>query len=313
MTQYPTKSWDSYEVDIKLLGEYRYHGKARDLDFLRSLAFVHADRDELTERGARYFTSKNIRGADDDADLLLREALRELPSGTAMLQLLAGLGSVPRSRAETALRSQRLTDGLSTRSLGGLLALLNKVALIRYSKGDSTIEILSKPQSSTRPPRSIFIAPETPFSNRIWLRRVLEQCQGYIYWLDKHFLAGGFEPLWEAADRSRINEIRILSLRLDDNSGRNARRAYRDLREELLGRDIALEWRFVDSTTIRPTHDRWIIGRNVARNVPDVGSVLAGKHSELNLSEQGDALRRLFVRYWELAAPMEGRGEATAA
>jgi hypothetical protein len=305
VTLYPAKSWASYETDIKLLGEYRYAGKARDLDFLRSLSFVHANREELTERGTRYFTLRNIGGTLDDADEVLREALSELPSAAGVLQLLAGLGVVPRARAETALRSQRLTDGLSTRSLGGLLALLNKVSLIRYSKGDGAIEILSKPQALPEPPRSIFIAPETPFSNRVWLRRVLEQCRDHIYWLDKHFLAAGLEPLWEAADRSRISEIRVLSLQLADNSGRGARRAYNDLREELRGRDIALEWRFIDSATIRPTHDRWIIGSNVARNIPDVGSVLAGKHSELNLSDQADRLRRLFLDYWRAAVPVD--------
>jgi hypothetical protein len=313
MTLYPTRSWASYEEDIARLGEHRFAGPSRNLDFLRSLRFVEDVSEHLTERGLSYFTLRSIQGAPAAAEVVLRDSLRELPSAAALLQLLSGLGRIPRQRAETVLRSQRLADGLSPRSLGGLLALLNKTKLITYSKSTATFEVLSKPRAEPEPPRSIFLAPETPYGNRVWLRRILEECDEFIYWLDKHFLAAGLEPLWEAADRSRINEVRILSLSLAENSGRRASRAYHDLRVELKARGITLEWRFIESTKIRATHDRWIIGRSVARNVPDVGSVLAGRHSELNLSDQVDTLRRLFLSYWSVAAPRETSERATAA
>jgi len=279
-------------------GEHRFSANGPEVAFLRALGMVRPDVDALTDLGQAYFVAAHIRGEADESATFVRKALCDLPPAAAILQLLAGLGRIPRVRAETVLRSQKLTDGLTDRSLGTLLALLNRFEIVRYSKGDGSFEVLIKPQVAAQPPRSIFIAPDTAYGNRVWLRRVLEECDDHIYWLDKHFKPIAFEPLWEAADRSRIRDVKVLSLRLADNSGRQPLRDYSDLKKELAGRGIRLEWRYIEPASIRDTHDRWIIGKSVARNIPDVGSVFSGHHSELNISDQAPKLRELFLDYW---------------
>jgi len=241
----------------------------------------------------------------DGADAILRDALLTYGPAEAVIQLLAGSPNIPRSRAESVLRFQGFGNGLADREVGSLLMVMHRAELIRYAKRLGTFEILVNPAQEPVPPESVFIAPETPFANRVWLRRILEECDGFIYWLDKHFMPGALEVIWEAAAGSRVSEVRVLSLKLPDNSGKNATRDYRNLRSELESRSVAFEWRVIDSKLIRDTHDRWIIGRSSARNVPNVNAILSGQRSELHRSDHADELRTVFEDYWAEATPID--------
>jgi hypothetical protein len=100
--------------------------------------------------------------------------------------------------------------------------------------------------------------------------------------------------------------VRILSIYLADaHGGKKVRRDFANLQAELASRGIAVEWRVIDSTQIRDTHDRWVIGDASARNVPNVNAIISGQHSELNLSTQRDGLAGLFEGYWNDAQPIE--------
>jgi hypothetical protein len=235
--------------------------------------------------------------------VLLQTVIR-YPPAAAVCQLLEGVPGARRDVVETVLRSQGFTDRLTDRSLGSLLALMHRVGVVKYVKSRGLVTVLVHPAQAPEPPPSVFISPQTPYSNKIWLRRILEECEGFIYWLDKHFLPVGFEPLWEASDGSRISEIHVLSLKLPQNEGRRALRNYRDLITELAHRQITLEWRTIDSKLVKDTHDRWIIGKSSARNVPDVGTIFSGNHSELNCSDQSEALKSIFEAYWIQATPV---------
>jgi len=90
----------------------------------------------------------------------------------------------------------------------------------------------------------------------------------------------------------------------DKNTTKRGRSAYKDLRIDLRNRGIGLDWHVIDSTLIRDTHDRWIIGATTARNVPDVGTIFSGNHSELNRSDQAATLRPIFDGYWASASPV---------
>jgi hypothetical protein len=183
--------------------------------------------------------------------------------------------------------------------------LMHRAQLIRYAKRLGTFEVLVNPAQEPVAPQSIFIAPETPFANRVWLRRILEECEDFIYWLDKHFMPAAQEVIWEAASGSRVAEVRVLSLKLPDNSSKNALRDYRNLRTELANRSVAFEWRVIDSKLVRDTHDRWIVGRRSARNVPNVNAIFSGQRSELNVSNQADELKAVFEEYWANATPID--------
>lgn len=73
----------------------------------------------------------------------------------------------------------------------------------------------------------------------------------------------------------------MIPLRLPDNSTPKAMKAHPSLKAELSNRGVALEWRFVDSSVVRDSHDRCIIGANSAYNVPDLGTVMSGNKSEM--------------------------------
>lgn len=299
MATLPTKVWAVYEQSLKAAGEERPTGGDA---FLCELGLL-AEDGKLTAAGRRYFDLRFIRREDGLASEVLQQCLLNYRPAEAICQLLAGVPGAERGNAESVLRSQGMGDGLTDRSLGSLLALMSAAGLIRYYKGK--IEVLVQPARLDAPPDSVFVSRATPFGNKIWLRRILQECDDFIYWLDKHFLPVAFEPLWEIADGNRISEIKVLSLRLEHNSGRKALRDYRDLRSELAGRKISLEWRVVESALIKDTHDRWIIGSATARNVPDVGTIYSGNHSELNRSDQAEVLCRLFEGYWVNAQPID--------
>lgn len=271
-----------------------------DVGFLKSIGLVD-ETDAgmtLTAPGKAYFDAQFIRGDDTVARQVLCHCLLSYRPAEAIVQLLAGLPEVDRSVAETVLRSYGLGDGMTDRQLGSLLTLMDYAGLIWYAKNRGKLGVLIQPAQAAAPPPSIFISPETSFGNKVWLRRVLQECDGFIYWLDKHFLPAGLEFIWETADGRRITEVRVLSLRLPDSVGRKSLRQYRDLMVELARRSINFEWRTIDSALIKDTHDRWIVGASSARNIPNVNAILSGQNSEMNLSHQHEELRALIEQYW---------------
>lgn len=295
----PTRGWGYYKSLLKEVGENRFGGQSGELLFLSDLDLVDSDsKPILTKSGSAYFQAAFIKDCEAEAISILQSLIMKYAPATAILQALDGVATADRGKADSMLRMQGYGDNVIERSIGSLLTLMDHAELIRYSKNSGSIEVLVHPSHLEMPPPSIFISPKTPYGNRVWLRRVLEQCEGFIYWLDKHFQAVGLEPLWEAADGHRISDIRILSLELEQNGNSRALRDYRDLQHELKSRSIALSWNVIDSQKIRNTHDRWIIGSNVARNVPDVNTVFSGRYSELNSSARSSELKRIFEEYW---------------
>lgn len=297
MTRIPSRGWATYEAALKAAGERRPSFPGDSGQVLAELGLV-TDAGELTPLGLDYFQLRFVRNDAQAAREVLRSCVRDYPPAMAVCQMLEGVAAANRAAAETVLRSVGLVDGLTERSLASLLMLMASVGLIEYSSRSGEIRVLEHVSRQEVAPASVFVAPTTPFSNKIWLRRILAECHGHIHWLDKHFLPVAFEAIWEAADGAVIDRVRILSLELEGNSGTRARRQFRDLHAELSGRGVDLEWRFVDSGLIRDTHDRWIIGSDSARNVPDVGTIYSGKYSELNRSDQADSLNTIFDRYW---------------
>jgi len=205
---------------------------------------------------------------------------------------------VDKATVDSVLRNVGLGVDLTDRKLGTLLTLLDRAEVIRYVRSKGVLNVLLPPMDNGQVPSTVFVSRETPFSNVMWLGRVLKQCEGHIYWIDKHFQPAGLETLADVADGNRISEIRVISLKLPDNSTPKAMKAYRSLKTELSNRGISLEWRFVDSSVVRDSHDRWVIGSTSAYNVPDVGAVMSGNKSEMSRSESAGRLNADFENYW---------------
>lgn len=297
MTTYPSSSWDSYEATIRNIGERRPVDFKAD-SFLSEIGIVD-DGGALTVAGQMYFHERFVRRDEDAATLIVQALLLNTLPALALCQRLYGVPRVDRTVVESVLRNVGLGDGLTDRNLGTLLAVLAKFGVVSYVKNRGEVAILHPPMETGQVPSTVLISRETPFSNVMWLTRVLRECSDYIYWLDKHFQAAGFEAIADAADGNRINEIRILSLKLPTNSSPRVLKAYQALKQELLARKIQLEWRFVDSTVVRDIHDRWIIGASSARNVPDVGTIMSGNKSEISASDSSVRLQTDFLKYWD--------------
>lgn len=298
----PDKGWDSYEKVLRLIGERRSSKDQAEAEFLRHLGLVGEDGN-LTERGDRYFKARFIFGDETAGTDALAEALFDYPPAMAVAQMLAGVAGANREAAEVVLRNQGFGDGLTDRRLGSLVALMHRAGIIKYSKSDASIHVLASPAAMPRLPSSIFVSPDTPFGNKAWLRRILRESKDFVWWLDKHFQHVAFDELWESVDGHTVKEIRILSLLLSDHGGKRVRRAYRDLRAEFERRGISLEWRTINSSHIRETHDRWIISVDKAWNVPNVNALYSGQHSELSFSGNRAELARIFIDYWGQASP----------
>lgn len=293
---YPVKTWEQYEAVIRAAGERRTVDPA-DVEFLVDLGLLTLTGG-LTPTGQAYFDAAFIDRDEASSVLALQTALRDYPPTQAISQRLFGVPRVDKTIVDSVLRNVGLGTDLTDRKLGTLLALLDRAEVIRYVRSKGEVTVLLPPMNNGQVPTTIFVSRETPFSNVMWLGRVLKQCEGHVYWLDKHFQPAGLEALADVADGNRISEIRVLSLRLPDNSTPKALKAYRALKAELANRGITFEWRFVESTVVRDSHDRWIIGEGSAYNVPDVGTVMSGNKSEMSKSESATRLNSDFETYW---------------
>jgi len=306
----PSKSWTVYEEALCLIGERRGDAIDRaDLAFLRELDFICRDN-TLSPSGARYFAARFIKKDPPLARRILQEALRQYGPAAALLQLLFGVASATRGTAATVLRAHGFGEDLDDRRLGSLLMLLARAELVRYNKRDGSLIVTDEPLDSEVVSENVFISPTTPYGNRAWLKRILRACEKHVWWLDKHFMPAAFEELWEVCDGNRVSDVRILSLRLNDHSGKRVSRDYRDLKRELAARSVKFDWRTVDSTVIRDTHDRWIIGGAQAWNVPNVGAIYSGQHSEMHKSSNVVELQKLYKTYWENGQPFSVEKES---
>lgn len=247
-----------------------------------------------------------MRGDTSTATAILRRALLQMSPVIAVAQLLDGVAGRTRESVETVLRSQGFGDKLKDRDVGFFVTLLDRAEILRYNRSSGAVTVLVHLARETEPPASVFISPSTPFGNRVWLRRVLEEAAGELRWLDKHFTSAAFETIWEAVDGNVVSTVRILSLYMQDpHAGKKSKRDYGNLKAELAARGVSLEWRVIDSTLIRDTHDRWVIGDKTARNIPNVNAIFSGQHSELNLSTQHEELAAVFQGYWDQSKPIE--------
>lgn len=63
------------------------------------------------------------------------------------------------------------------------------------------------------------IIPETPFSNKMYLREVLNRCNEYIHWLDRYFSILGLDFLVKTYT-GKVKTIKILTSTSTGNSSK---------------------------------------------------------------------------------------------
>lgn len=179
------------------------------------------------------------------------------------------------------------------------LQVLNDLSIVAYSRKNQTVRIVAPlPVTEARaepPTRLRIVERDRPYSNVRHLRETLRACKDYIWWADPHFSKKGFEPLTDEADATRIKQIRILSgpAQADDAKG-----DFRRFRDEMAAAGISVEWRVVE-TRDRDWHDRFIVTKGTAWNVPPVNSLYKGDYSEIAETQPPP-----FNEWWEKGAPI---------
>lgn len=302
MVMLPQSNWKKFLVHIKTAGEEGCVNDVSlgdDYQFWEDVGvFSPSATGELTEAGRAIFESLYIR-CDSEEINILYPLLLAFPPTVALQQYLWGVPKITVEQALTVLKTTGFWVYESSSPLTHFLDILNYAGIVNYHKKSREVKILVSPDTP-RVPKNVFIDPLRPFSNIVWIKRVLGECEGSIYWLDKHFQKEALEWLWAIADANKIKEIRILSLDLGDaNLSTDAKKMYERFRKEMANKRIAVKWATIDSREIRDAHDRWIIGGNeYLRNVPNVNAISSGQRSEMNYSENYDEAAVAFASYW---------------
>src|SRR3989338_548959 len=291
-------SWSVCETQLKHIVEGDT-AEFESLPFLRACGIVGAEVPPIASPlGQRYYEARFIRNDDVAAQAVLRDGLLQHPAVQAILQLLHGVHNAKRDNALSVLKSRGMWSYTDERPLTNLLLSMNNAGLVSYSKKHGSVRVLYNPKEQQEGvPSNIFIDPKRPYGNKAWMKRVLAECEGHIHWIDKHFIPTGLEYIWEVADANKLQEVTILSLYLPDLIGKGAVKQYRDLQTELAAKGIQLRWMVIDSKLIRDNHDRWILSKNEALNLPDLNTVISGNRSEITKSINGAEMEKAFISY----------------
>lgn len=301
----PTHPWSQLKSHLKSIGEGEYlthFDLGDDYDFLVAVGIIdEINTGELTGKGRSLFEASFIRRDAAEEDQILQELLLNFPPTQAIQQYLWGVKDVTIDQVLTVLKTTGFWIFEENRLLTHFLDLLNLGKIITYDRKNRKVTILVSPDQ-TKAPRNVYIEPTRPYGNIYWAKRVLAECEGFIYWFDKHFTKDAFDWIYTIADANRVNDIKILSLDLGEhNLNKQAKKDYKRLKNELANKKISLEWRTIDSDRVKDSHDRWVIGdKNYVRNLPDVNTILSGKRSEMMNSDNYDEILSAFKNYWSL-------------
>lgn len=234
---------------------------------------------------------------DDEATAarLFREALLGLPATQALLQGLHGRGPVSFAGTHHFMARHGLADRDDQTKLRAFLVVLNAASIVAYSNKLQTVRTLA-PVPEEQAASLRVVEPERPYSNVLALRETLRACDDYIWWAEVHLDRKALEPLSYEADGARITEIRLLSgpANATDDAKKDLKRFAAEMRH--LG--ITVEWRIVPKKGL-DWHDRYILGRNQAWNVPPVNTLHKGDYSELSRTR-----RPPYETWWGKGIPL---------
>jgi hypothetical protein len=300
MNEIPSVSWKSTEKVLLQIGsnekqDVNKNNTENSLTFLKSIFFVD-ENDKLTKIGESYYYERFVYNDSEGALEILTSQLKELKSVQLICQNFWGRQNVKKENILHLFVIHKLIKSISTADIGTLLSILNKCKIISYNKNSGNIKVLYNPNLETEPSKSLYLSPEKPYTNILHFRQVLQNCEGHIWWFDKHFEAKGLVPLSEVVDGSKINEIKILSGISHINE--KIRNDFKRFKQEMSIRGIRSEFRIIlDKKTFHDHHDRWLISENVTYNIPPVNTIYKGQHSEINITPNSIP----FQEWWESA------------
>lgn len=140
------------------------------------------------------------------------------------------------------------------------------------------------------------ILPSTPYTNRVIFSDTLNSCDEYVYWVDKYFSKKGLRQLSESIS-GNIKKIRIITS--IDRINESFRNLFRDFKKEMSNKNVDCELRvMIDSKTTSSIHDRFIITKYDAYNIPSPDIIARGQLSEISKSANRERLKKEFENLW---------------
>lgn len=258
---------------------------------------------------------RELRGRVSDAAIIVRadsSSYKQNPDWVSLVEVRRQLADlsiyfvIPDGIQKEPLVSELIELGIGLYVIGSN-GNLTRVIADRVPFEDTTI--------------SYAIEPDLPYRNRINVFKVFNCCNGYLWWLDKHFLSDGFDLLedWcysvkyelqnqlldgklKLANLELVNEIpnvteiRILGSHIiGDRSLGRLRRNFPVFKKELEFLGIKADIKILtDLKLLGSLHDRYIISDNIAFNVLPVGSLIRGQRGTLYFEEKPPE----FIELW---------------
>jgi hypothetical protein len=142
------------------------------------------------------------------------------------------------------------------------------------------------------------LTPETPFSNNSYFRNILFSCRGFIYWMDKYFSKRGLDYLIDFIDPKQIKEIKII-MSLESFTP-VFKEAFIDFREEMTNKNVSIQLKIINKSNLKSRlHDRFIISKDDAFNIPSPDVLARGQLSEISKSNNRTKILKEFDDLWD--------------
>lgn len=151
----------------------------------------------------------------------------------------------------------------------------------------------------------LFTSPENPEHNRATLRRLLENCEGFIYWIDPYFMDKVYKILLDLSQSANWNVSEIYLLTAIEQTLPEAGRPpqftyekYSSTRSKLEQKGISLKVRLIERNSL--PHDRFLISNNLKVNMPPFKNAFE-QHSRISEYTESRASVSLIQEYWQKA------------
>lgn len=252
---------------------------------------------ELTDEGEAFDTAWTIHRQAQPAVEAMTRGYGALPETSALIQGLHGRKPVPVDGALHLLARHGLASPDDVTGFRQFLGVLNDLGIVAYSQKMQTVRVTAPvlDEASEEPPPTLRIVErDRPYSNVRHLRETLRRCRDHIYWVDAHFSRKGLEPLVDEADATLINVINILSG--PAQVGEDALKDFKRFKTEMANLGVTAEWRVVQRED-QEFHDRFIVTKGAAWNVPPINTLYKGDYSEIT-----ETVRPPFERWWAKGA-----------
>ena len=147
--------------------------------------------------------------------------------------------------------------------------------------------------------QTFLISKDTPEENKEHFRTVFSECQDYIYWSDRYIDEESIEYLLAGITSEKIKEVKLLSTIFTKQIDDDLKKSFQTAKNQLSQNEINCTFHVITSHNLHAEmHDRFVLGSNIAWNVPSVGQIKNSQQSEITESPNHDKLVQNFENYW---------------